>query len=449
MLFCLICFGILVLPYAPADRMDAGIVYSFFTIICFSAAGIFIDQRPYSLNKIFWIFNLVFLGIVPLYQYEKKQMAWELFFTNQVFLHANILIIACLVVYVAIRFLISKNGQKGPVLSTNTPYINYNKAFRISFLIYALCCFGIIALYGFKNLWFRQDMEAAVMHLNGSLLLLLDKGLRGATMYFSLLSIYLFRKKTINLYWLLATLGLCIIVNFPVSLPRFYAACLYISLLLAFDLRWLKQRNLFSLALISLVLIVYPLFSLTRWSDAELKERFKGIGSVYESAFRYGDFDAYTSVCKTIDYVSMNGTTHGKQLATVFLFFVPRSAWPGKAVGSGALVYTPAGVDINEYFHNYSCAFYAEGFINFGNVGSILFIATLAVFAALYDNWYWKKYTPGLPPSFAYLFYPAVMIMLFFMLRGDLLSSYAYLAGFCVSGWAFHKLFTGIAKRNK
>jgi hypothetical protein len=450
-LLCIACFVLLIVPYPTSGSADREIVYSFFAIICISATGIFTDPRPYSFNKIFWIFNLVFIGIVPCYQYEKRQMAWELFFPENIFLHANLLIIACLIVYICIRSLAGKIRQKASKLSNNVTNEKYLKAFKASVLVYTACCMSLVFMYGFKNLWFRQNTDAAVMQMNGSLLLLLDKGLRGATMYFSLLSVYLFRRKIISIQWLLLTLAFCITVNFPASLPRFYAACLYISILLAFNIKWLRQRNFFAVFLLAAVLIAYPVFSLTRWSHEELKERFHGVGSIYESAFRLGDFDAYTSICKTVGYVSDYGTTHGRQLATVFLFFVPRSMWQGKAVGSGALIYTPKNVDINEYFHNYSCSFYAEGYINFGDVGSILFIAVLAVIIACYDNWYWqfKNHEMQARPSFGYLFYPAAIIMLFFMLRGDLLSSYAYLCGFFVSGWAFHKMFTGIAGRNK
>jgi hypothetical protein len=114
-------------------------------------------------------------------------------------------------------------------------------------------------------------------------------------------------------------------------------------------------------------------------------------------------------------------------LATVLLFFVPRSIWPSKSVGSGALVNKLEHSD----FTNFSSTFIAEGYINFGVWGSLIFMAGLALFIARYDDKYW--FSGG--SKYNNLVYPAAIGMMFFMLRGDLLSSFAYSVGIYCSGW--------------
>ncbi|WP_123985239.1 oligosaccharide repeat unit polymerase [Taibaiella soli] len=415
---------------------------SFLVIIFYAAFETFRDTTPYSFNKMFWIFNLVFMGVVPLFQYTQHNMAWDEFFPDAIFIKTNLLLLVCLAAYSAIRTSLSKR----PLKLKASPPVNgaqiTPKAFLVGFCVFLICCSGIIFTYGFSNIWHRQDAELSLyQNIHPTLALLLDKGLRGVTMYFSLLSIWLFRKKQIALPWLLTVLFCCVFVNFPLSLARYYAACLYLSLLLAFHLKWLEKKNVFAILLTVGLLIVFPALSLTRYAGEELTTHTKNLQSIYASALVKGDFDAYTSVCKTYQYIANHDITWGRQLLTVILFFVPRSIWPGKSIGSGALIYEPS----LENFHNYTSAYYAEGLINFGAIGAVLFIMGFAIAGCVYDRWYARmKSSPAL--HFGVIFYPVAMIMSFFILRGDLLSSFAYLAGFFISASLLHQFLRRLSK---
>lgn len=429
------------LAWPLSGTCDFLISGSFLAIIFYAALGVFNDRTPYSFNKIFWIFNLVFMGVAPLFQYKQKLMAWGQFFPGNIFIHTNLLILVCFFVYSAARSWTAKK-YKPPTAAAAHPVVISPKAFRTGFVVFLFCCAGIIITYGFRNIWFRDDADTSIyLHVNPTLALLLDKGLRGVTMYFSLLSVWLFRKKQITLPWLLTVLACCVFVNFPLSLARYYAACLYLSLVLSFQVKWLERRHTFSMLLIAGLLIVFPVLSLTRYSGADLTMHARNLKTIYGGAFQTGDFDAYTSVCKTYQYIAGHGITWGKQLLTVLLFFVPRSVWPAKSVGSGALMYDPT----LENFHNYSSAFYAEGLINFGDLGALIFIAFFAIAGCAYDRWYARaKSAPAL--HFGTIFYPVGMTMSFFMLRGDLLSSFAYLTGFFISAWLLHRFLLMLSK---
>ena len=140
-------------------------------------------------------------------------------------------------------------------------------------------------------------------------------------------------------------------------------------------------------------------------------------------------------LCRTIDFVQIHGITFGNQLLGVVLFLVPRSFWLNKPVGSGYLIAESLGWD----FKNVSCPIMAEGYINFGLVGIVAFAIVLAVISSRYDRKYWgdigKKRM-----SFFSLLYPAFLGLFFFMLRGDLLSSYAYICGLYVPAYILHKI---------
>jgi hypothetical protein len=137
------------------------------------------------------------------------------------------------------------------------------------------------------------------------------------------------------------------------------------------------------------------------------------------------DYDAWSSLCRVVQYADTHGSTNGKQLMGVALFFVPRSVWPSKPIGSGAYLFNELGLG----FNNVACTFLAEGYINFGIIGSLVFASLIAVVIARYDGWYWRR-GGRIRFTLPRLFYFVSIGMLFFILRGDLLSSFAYTVGF-------------------
>ncbi|HTN17700.1 MAG TPA: hypothetical protein VL092_08470, partial [Chitinophagaceae bacterium] len=143
--------------------------------------------------------------------------------------------------------------------------------------------------------------------------------------------------------------------------------------------------------------------------------------------------DAYASLQHTLQYVHTNGILWGRQLLTTLLFFIPRKVWPGKSVGSGSLVNPPKpGSD----FANFSSPLFAEGFLDFHMIGALGITALCAWLWSRYDRYYWQK-----PDNdFLKMVYPAYLGLAFFMLRGDLLSSFAYTVGIAAAAWIFFRV---------
>lgn len=84
--------------------------------------------------------------------------------------------------------------------------------------------------------------------------------------------------------------------------------------------------------------------------------------------------------------------------------------------------------------------------MDFGIPGSISYTALLALLIARYDGWYWRR---GGRVRFTLprLFYFVSIGMLFFMLRGDLASSFAYTVSFGVIFTFWQALFFWRLKR--
>ena len=402
----------------PLDTI--AIIVSFLLNILISFYGIIADKQAFSLNKIVWIFNLLFLSIVPFGQFLLDEYPWGRILNNQTILYANEIILLCNLVYTVVR-------QKARKDQIEIPVKPYSFSFQKTpvFVLYFSASAMIVLLSNKGHFWERGN---GVSIENGTLQLLVDKILRGVCLFGLLASIHLWKEKKMSKGLLFGVLLIGTIAHFPTAIPRYWLATFYLGAMLVFLKEYLKKhQQLFETFFLGSTILLFPILSIVRFSRSEIKSTFGSIQDVFSYSFLGGDFDAYSSLCSTINYVHSQGITWGKQLATVLLFFVPRSIWPSKSVGSGALVNKLEYSD----FTNFSSTFIAEGYINFGVLGSILFIAGLALFIARYDYGYWFCGKS----QFQYLVYPAAMGMIFFMLRGDLLSSFAYSVGIYCAGW--------------
>ena len=141
-----------------------------------------------------------------------------------------------------------------------------------------------------------------------------------------------------------------------------------------------------------------------------------------------GHFDAYSmlTLVRTIELVINEGPSYGFQLLRCIILFIPRSVWSTKPVGSGAYVGEALGLE----FFNISSPVVAEVLINFGFVFFIVGPLLLGIFNKKIDTRYWNNNESLRYISIYYLFF--ILDSTFFILRGDLLSSFAYTVGFYI-----------------
>jgi hypothetical protein len=131
-----------------------------------------------------------------------------------------------------------------------------------------------------------------------------------------------------------------------------------------------------------------------------------------------GHYDSYQNF---IYVVNQGIVTWGRQLIGVLFFWVPRALWPAKPVGSGHFIAS----EYNLSFSNISMNLFGEGYINFGMLGILLFVFIVAYITKYLDQMYWIHRMSG----FGKRYYPFLLGLFFFMLRGDLMSSFAYTLG--------------------
>lgn len=402
------------------------IVYLLFIIIiAYSAYQIFVvDQRSFSLNKFLWFYVLLFWGIAPLAQYAIGIFNWDVRITELSAIKSNSLILLFLICYrLTYKRILSKDIIDQQNYTTSKFQISEIGA-GILLMIQA----GIFTFFTIKShglVFLRGETNELIFSNAQPIQLIVDQVGRASCTFITFLFFWHFRqeKSPRNTFFFISSLALMILTNFPLALPRYMAGAFYVGLLFIFKPIF-KKRSLPIFALIFVFLIIFPAVTVARYitsfSDME-------VSISVLSAFTSGDFDNFSTLNMAVLYVEKNGLTWGHQLLGVLLFFVPRSIWPTKPVGSGHHMAMEKNMD----FTNLSCPIVAEGYINFGFVGTILFAILIGVILAKLDIrfYHYKRF------SVVHLLYPLLLGLIIFILRGDLMSSWAYTVSFIIAAY--------------
>jgi len=209
---------------------------------------------------------------------------------------------------------------------------------------------------------------------------------------------------------------------FPTGVPRFLAAAMYIPFLM----HWaFIQSNLItpSLPLPKMFLpnilmcgliFIFPLLDVFRWYSSSAEEQFDVFGL---ETILAGHFDAYQMLVRAVDIGEL---TYGYGFLGVFFFFIPRSIWPEKPNVSGLEVAQKS----NLYFDNVSMPLVGEFYLNFWYFGVIIFSLIFGLLIKSIDANFLPKRTYLL--SVSWIIYFQTIGLLLLVLRGGLLSAFAY-----------------------
>lgn len=405
---------------------------NFFIVILFSINSIFIIMNlakvrdyPYSLDKIFYIFNFLFMFLAALFQYSASMYPEPYMgeISDKTIIFSNISILIFMIIY-SISYNLSPNIR----LKKKRELKNFFNIRKVSFWGTIIAIVGMVIMVvnaGFFNLFLRGSyFESANL---SPVYMLLDRITRSmAILLLTIHILYLKKYKSIYSFGYLIILVLInLVVNFPTGSPRFWAATVLLGMFLILFGNF-KNAKMFIYIFIISMFLIFPMMSKFRFNVNEIS--WKISTDIYNSLLS-GDYDAFKMLNVSIKYVLENGATFGNQLLGGLLFFVPRSLWPEKPVGSGAFVAGEQGW----YFTNTSMPFIGESIINFGFIGIIIFAFFLGCIFKFLDVSYWKVHNNNNNNiSYIEISYPFLIGLFFFFLRGDFLNTFAYLTGFLV-----------------
>lgn len=380
------------------------------------------NNKPITTNTITYLFAYIFLGVAPLYQFANQISIWNgAPILPEDYFFATLMLLLALFVYSVTYNIFSKR-----IKCKYIPHIRHRAYLFSRNKALILCAFStVITLYAFKSypilLFFREYNNGSKVVFdtfnNTSLNLIYTIIIRPIPI---IVLLYYNLCKNHTKYVSFVLLLDVIVTNFPLSLPRFYVAGLYLPLIFSYYKTLLHKAVLIKLVFLLGVMVIFPFLNQGRTARSISDIKFDIIPNY--DMFLSGHFDTFQNGLRVFrdDFI-----TFGRQLVGVVLFWLPRSIWPDKPIGSGGVI----ADEFNLSFDHISLNYWAEGWINFGIVGMFIFSIALGFMNAKADNKYYSSKQNTIQYSCIYFIY---LGMLFFILRGDLISGVAYMIGLVV-----------------
>lgn len=262
-------------------------------------------------------------------------------------------------------------------------------------------------------------------------------GLRGLAATLLFIAIYMWKTRNLVLppykTWRLRTiLGYLTFINIlisnPLNAPRLWSGAVLLTSLFIL-LKWKGSKSFLtwsSVACLGMLLLFAGLdprliFSKQLINNGEitLSNTVKEVGTSIENLPGDYNFDAFQMMFYTTVYTDKMGYSLGNQLLLPAFFWVPRSIWTSKPLGSPDIVAAHAGFASL----NVSSPLWTEGYINFSIPGVFLFLYIFGWCARLGDN---SLSNLELRPAFATILSSFFASNTFILLRGDLTSGTMY-----------------------
>ena len=411
-------------------------------IIFFSFFGMFNNQsQTYSLFKMAFIFIFIFFGIIPLINEVSGNVMYGQFRDDGAYIEGdkfdiNDKIEANLIILFSILFFVFGGRVKINFFDrflNNLPEVNklnyfyYILFFSLSFLILYKWNFDL------NSLLFRgvgDNITRQAIYDSGIDYQLFGRVIRPMLIILLVIFIYDYNKKKKylsrnqklnSLFVFIFLSSLAIVLSFPSGLERSQVAIFYIPLLIVFTKFW-EKPFMMQFTLLAGIFVIFPFLDKFRRFNFE-NFNFK-IDYVY---LKQGHFDGYQNFVRVLE---LDLITSGRQLLGALLFFVPRSFWETKPVGSGTFL----SEVLNLEFYNIAMPFIGEGYINFGIVGSISFMFLFGILLGNVDRVVWKLKRSNESHIFTFYYY-FLFGWVFIIMRGDLINGFAVLVGFTLAFW--------------
>lgn len=385
------------------------------------------ERQPFTEIKIVNLFIYVFFILANAVQFSRNTsvLTFRLILSDSDFVSFQIIVSLILLLlngfYSVFHKFYYKSEQQ---IIRDNPYnaiVGKHKTNVHLLLTLSLVSFLVIfANYGFNPMrmlfrgvqgGFGDDAAYGNMVQTGKLLL--DNFIRPIP--FAVLMVFILNKVA-PLYRRLAFI-LMLITVFPTSLARNATAMYWLPIFVLYLGKFLRH-NMFMWGMLFALFVLFPFLNLFRGWSGSLNFEWS------MEFFNDINFDTGQIFMATI---KTDMITYGYQLLGPLFFYIPRSWWPNKPIGSGSML-----VDANHgFFHNVSMPYFGEGYINFGAIGVVIFVIFLAWLCAKLDVVYWLKWKNS--SSYKIGYYLIFMGALVFILRGDLLSSAAYTIGIMIS----------------
>ena len=394
------------------------------------------------LAEIFGVFNLIAFGIVPIFELLNNITYWD----GAEIRLPTMLLASFTALSFQIFFLLGQKFRLN-IFSYGKNQINHSLSPLAGLLLFfvQVCLFYILLdLYSwhFITLFFREGEHHFGLKIGDNpSFLMIEFFLRPLIFNIGISLFYFYKNPRF-----ISIFGLCIgiLAVFPTGVPRFLAVAMYLPFLLHANYLFLSRlctystvKNLFLPNILLLgIFLVFPVLDLFRgdgYKNAEIISIF-GMRTIMA-----GHFDAFQMLARALD---VGEISFGGGLVGALLFFIPRSLWSTKPIGSGFYISELSNLSLD----NVSMPLVAELYLNFWYFGIVFGGIILGVLVRSIDYLFQLNDRYRITPSFAVYF--QFIGLFIFLLRGPLMASFAYSVSIGLT-WALIILFFLRFKVNK
>lgn len=409
------------------------VIMSLFALI----AQIMRSGKFYPLSITFWIFSLLWLGLSSLVQIVFNEFNWPGNYSTQIIIRAQIVVLIGF-----LGFFIGSFLGKNIFNKVNANFwqlgnkIYFSRLVALIFLSYSLSIFLFGRIGDFSFIFTGRVLASKSIFGSGVMIGLLTKSFLQVPSFISLtISLQVFialisigkemaRNRNVKLFSLILlflSIMLFSITNFPLYLSRYWLGTIVISIMFIFITRIHRGSLFWIIFWIFAVAVFYPLLSRIRYitNVADLSSEVNLYPIV--DYLRSGDFDAFQQIMNTIIYTDLHGFGKGRNFLGASFFFIPRSMWQSKPMGTGMVVAESLGYS----FTNLSCPLWAEAFYSLGYIGVFIVLMVYGMLLSFIDHAYNRYGGSNYLLSLLVAFYMPYQI---FFLRGDLINGIAYMS---------------------
>jgi hypothetical protein len=409
-------------------------------LACIIAYHLFYEKEYSPFLSSFIVFTFLFFIVAPIVQinsFSNNNLRFSNFFIykEHLTIYTNSLIGIFNITFIISYILFKRKFKNGitKVISRKSEKIlplTILSLFIISLLVFFMSYNFITEEYS-RPSWLSSSYSVAKLLIWKKVFFFLPfGGILLCYQYFRKENTLLLNRSIIFLLFLFFFLLLFWFKN-PLTEKRNALGPIYISLIFLFTPKLLNSNVKFLFFLFFSMIIIFPLFAIITHTDATLSqiyynpmiliEQMKGGGIT--TTFTTLNYDAFSNIMATLDYITKNGFSYGYQLLSAVLFFVPRSIWVSKPISTGQLVGEHLIDNFGFSFSNLSNPLISEGYINFGIIGVLLGAIIFAYI--IVKMMVWLKSDNYLKKIMA--FYLAVHLI--FLLRGDFTNGFSYYIG--------------------
>ncbi len=408
--------------YQPAWTLQA---------LCVAVSGVGVSavlttDRLRPMQLCFWVFGYVWLGLAPLAMLTRDTFPWPLRADPSVSTRASLIVLVGMLGY-AVAVVVSGKAAVARPSARPGRQLSPERAVLLAVASLAIAVLLVPRLGGvgafFESREASNDAAAAATGSSGGAEAALAGWGLSVPAFWALLAL-LFApfaasgwQRTARRLLLVPVIALNLVVNNPISQPRYWAGTVLIALVLCS--RPLARVHLFralALTLLVAVVIVFPSADYFRYDARSIPS----VGVVTQ-LISNPDYDAYQQVQGGVLLVQDTGY-HPSWGVVLPFFWVPRAGWPDKPRDAGPQIAEHLGYQ----FTNLSSPLWIESYL-WGGLGSVLLVfGALGALSGRLDIAYdrARRGAGGLAATLV----PPLALYQFIVLRGSLLQAMAALS---------------------